>query len=140
MARTYSEDICLADSTSSHTILKSDIYFTHLVPKEEYVNIIIGSGNVIEGTGRAIILFPEGTKFIINNALLSTKSRRNLLSFKDIRRNGYHIETMNEGSHKYLCITTHDLNKKVILEKLPLLSSGLYYTKISAIESHATVN
>ena len=47
---------------------------------------------------------------------------------------------MNEGNHEYLCITTHDLNKKVILEKLPPLSSGLYYTKISAIESHAIVN
>ena len=29
---------------------------------------------------------------------------------------------------------------KVILEKLPSLSSGLYYTKINAIESHAIVN
>ena len=128
------------DSASSHTILRSNIYFTHLVTKEEYVNTIIGSGNVIEGSGRAIILFPGGTKFIINNALLSTKSLKNLLSFKDIRRNGYHIKTMNEKNHKYLCITTHDSNKKVILEKLPSLSSGLYYTKISAIESHATVN
>ena len=108
MARTYSEDICLADSASSHTILKSDIYFTHLVLKEEYVNTIIGSCNVIEGSGRAIILFPRGTKFIINNALLSTKSLRNLLSFKDIRQNGYHVETMNEEDHEYLCITTHD--------------------------------
>ena len=134
MARICNEDVCLANSASSHTILKSDIYFTHLVPKEEYVNTIIGSGNVIEGSRRAIILFPGGTKFIINNALLSTKSLRNLLSFKDIRRNGYHVETMNEGNHEYLCITTHDLNKNVILEKLPSLSSGIYYAKISAIE------
>ncbi|GAV75933.1 hypothetical protein CFOL_v3_19409 [Cephalotus follicularis] len=33
----------------------------------------------------------------ITDALYSTKSRRNLLSFKDIRRNGYHIETTNEN-------------------------------------------
>ena len=37
-------------------------------------NTIIGSHNVIEGSGRVIILFSRGTKFIINNTLLSTKS------------------------------------------------------------------
>ena len=38
----------------------------------------------------------NGTRFHINDALYSSKSTRNLLSYKDIRKNGYHIESMNE--------------------------------------------
>ena len=40
----------------------------------------------------------NGTRFHINDALYTSKSIRNLLSFKDICRNGYLIETMNEGN------------------------------------------
>ena len=43
---------------------------------------------------------------MIEEALYSEKSQRNLLSFKDIHKNGYHIETKNEGNVEYLCITT----------------------------------
>ena len=43
-------------------------------------------------------MLPKGTKLCIDDALYSSKSSRNLLSFKDIRYNGYHIETNNEGS------------------------------------------
>ncbi|XP_070039491.1 uncharacterized protein [Nicotiana tomentosiformis] len=65
---------------------------------------------------------------------------KNLLSFKDIRQNGYHIETTNEGKVEYLYITTIKAEKKYVLEKLPIFSSGLYYTSISIVESHAIVN
>ena len=43
---------------------------------------------------------------MIEEALYSEKSQRNLMSFKDIRKNGYHIETTNESNVEYLCITT----------------------------------
>ena len=43
--------------------------------------------NLIEGSGISNIMLPNGTRFHINNALYSSKSIRNLLSFKDIRRN-----------------------------------------------------
>ncbi|KAG4165094.1 hypothetical protein ERO13_A13G058733v2, partial [Gossypium hirsutum] len=99
-----------------------------------HVNTISGSSKLMEGSGRAIILLPKGTKFIIDDALYSTK--RNLLSFKDIRLNGYHIETMNEKNVKYLYITNVECGKKYVLERLPTFSSGLYYINISAIESH----
>ena len=49
-------------------------------------------------------MFHRGTRFIIDNVLFSTKSRINLLSFKDIRRNGHHIETVNDNGIKYLHI------------------------------------
>ena len=32
----------------------------------------------------------------IDDVLYSCKSQKNLLSFKNIRRNGYHVETTNE--------------------------------------------
>ena len=51
-------------------------------------------------------MLPKGTKICIENTLYSSKSRRNLLSFKDIHYNGYHIETNNEGNEKYLYITS----------------------------------
>ncbi|KAK8340845.1 hypothetical protein V6Z11_A08G127100 [Gossypium hirsutum] len=104
-----------------------------------HVNTISGSSKLIEGSGRAIMLLPKGTKFVIDDALYSTKFQRNLLSFKDIRLNGYHIETMNEKNIEYLYNTNVECGKKYVLERLPTFSSGLYYTHISAIESHVIV-
>ncbi|KAB2062876.1 hypothetical protein E1A91_A10G184000v1, partial [Gossypium mustelinum] len=105
-----------------------------------HVNTRSGSSTLIEGSIRAIILLPKGTKFIIDDALYSTKSQRNLLSFKDIRLNGYHIEIMNEKNIEYPDITNVEYAKKYVLERLLAFSSGLYYTHISAIESHVTTN
>ena len=70
-------------------------YFLDLTLKNPNLCTIYGTTNLIEGSGRANIMLPSGTRFHINDALYSSKSKRNLLSFKDIRRNGYHIETMN---------------------------------------------
>ncbi|KAB2089655.1 hypothetical protein ES319_A03G076200v1, partial [Gossypium barbadense] len=81
--------MCLANSATTHTILKDKKYFSHLKMSNAHVNTISGSSKLIEGSGRAIILLPKGTKFIIDDALYSTKSQRNLLNFKDIRLNGY---------------------------------------------------
>ncbi|KAB2024746.1 hypothetical protein ES319_D06G107100v1, partial [Gossypium barbadense] len=105
-----------------------------------HVNTISGSSKLIEGSGIAIILLPKGTKIFIDDALYSTKSQRNLLSFKDIHLNGYHIETMNEKNIEYQYITNVECGKKYVLKRLPAISSGLYYTHISAIESHVTTN
>ena len=85
-------------------------------------------------------MLPKGTKFCIDDALYSSKSRRNLLSFKDIRSNGYHIETNNEGSEEYLYITSMVLSHKLILEKVPIFSSGLYYTTLRSIEANVVVH
>ena len=86
-------DLCLADSATSHTILKNKKYFSHLINREASVSTITCSAKIIEGSGRANIILPMGAQLEIVDALYSPKSQRNLLSFKDIRRNGYHIET-----------------------------------------------
>jgi hypothetical protein len=122
-AMTSIKDECLEDSGTTNTIIKNKRYFSQLSPTKTHVNIISGISNLIEGSGRAYILLPERTQLIINDALYSSKSRRNLLSFKDIRRNGYHIETMTENNIEYLQITTIKYGLEIILEKMKALSS-----------------
>jgi hypothetical protein len=131
-------DKCLVDSGITNTILKSKKYFSKLSPA--HVNIISDISNLIEDSGRAYILLLERTKLIINDAIYSSKSRRNLLSFKDIRRNGYHIKTMTKNNIEYLQITIIKYGQKIILEKLEALSSGLYCTNINSIESNMVSN
>ncbi|GAV69398.1 hypothetical protein CFOL_v3_12899, partial [Cephalotus follicularis] len=104
------------------------------------VGTISGTSDLIEGFGMTSFVLLNGTQMRITDVLYSTKSRRNLLSFKDIRRNGYHIETTNENGKEYLYITGNASDRKQILEKLPRLSFGLYIMKIRAIESHNVVN
>ncbi|GAV81926.1 hypothetical protein CFOL_v3_25379, partial [Cephalotus follicularis] len=104
------------------------------------VGTISGTLDLIEGSGIANFVLSNGTQMCITDALYSTTSRINLLSFKDIRLNGYHIETTNENDKKYLYITGNASGQKQMLEKLPRLSSGLYIMKIRAIESHNVVD
>ena len=104
------------------------------------VSTISGITNLVEGSGRANIMLPNGTRFHINDSLYSSISRRNLLSFKDIRINGYHIETMNEDYVEYLYITSIISGQKLIMEKLSTFSFGLYHTTIKPIESYIVEN
>jgi len=55
--------------------------------REANVNTISGTTKIIEGSGRAIISLYGGTQLYIHNALYSSKSNRNLSSFRDIRLN-----------------------------------------------------
>ena len=91
-------DICLADCETTHTILREKKYFSNLIVTNASVSTISGTSYLIEGSGRANIMLPNGLRFHINDALYSSKSTRSLLYFKDIRNNGYYIETMNEGN------------------------------------------
>ena len=104
------------------------------------MSTISGTSNLIEGSGRANIMLPKGTRFHINDALYSSKSTRNLLSFKDIRINGYHIETMNDGNKEYLYITSIVSGKKLVVETVLAFSTGLHHTTIKLIESYVVVN
>ncbi|TYJ49830.1 hypothetical protein E1A91_A01G162700v1, partial [Gossypium mustelinum] len=107
---------------------------------DAHINTISGCSKLIEGSRKVNLLLLKGTKFVMDDALFSTKFQRNLLSFKYIRINGYHIETMNEKNIVYLYITNVNCGKKCVLERLLTFSSGLYYTHISAIEAHVTTN
>jgi hypothetical protein len=139
-ALTNIRDEYLTDSGITNTILKNKKYFYQLSPADTYVNTISDISNLIEVSERAYILLHEWTKLIINDALYSSKSRNFLLSFKNIRRNGYHIEIMTENNIEYLQITTIKYGQKIILEKLEALSSGLYCTNISSMELNMDSN
>ena len=127
-------DICLVDSATTHTILRGQKYFSHITLVEANVNTISGPIDLIDGSGRATIMLPCGMIFHINDALYSVRSRRNMLSFKDIRHNGYHIETTYDNNKAYLCITHIVSSHKLVVEKSPTFSLGLYYTTITTIE------
>ena len=75
------EDICLIDSGITPTILKNKKYFSHLSMDKINVTKIFGSTNMIEGFGRAIVIFPKGTILIISNAMVSPKSKSNYVEF-----------------------------------------------------------
>jgi len=107
---------------------------------EVNVSTISSTTNIIEGSERVIVLLPKDTRLHIKNAFYSPKSNRNFLSFKDIRLNGYHIETNNEGDIEYLYITQIESNIKCVLEKLLAFSYGLYCIYSNAIETHVIVN
>ena len=99
------DDVCLVDCATTHTILRDKRYFLELTLIKDNVSTISGTTNLVEGSRRANITLSNGIRFHINDASYSSKSKRNLLNFKDIRRNGYHIETMNEDHVEYLYIT-----------------------------------
>ena len=74
-----------------------------------------------------------GTELIIEDALMYPDSTRTLLSYKDIRRNSFHIDTHNDNKDEYLFITKNDGYNKKLLEKIPSLSIGLYFTYIKLV-------
>jgi peptide/histidine transporter 3/4 len=127
------EETCLADSGTTNTILRETKYFESINKNPGNIMTIAGCGPNIVGSGRATIILPMGTTLIINEALLYPESTRTLLSFKDIRANGFHIETDDDDNGKeYLIITKRDENGKHVVERLPSFATGLYYTKIVA--------
>ncbi|GJW52752.1 disease resistance CC-NBS-LRR class family protein [Tanacetum coccineum] len=82
-----------------------------------------------------ILTVADSPVFLINNAIFSPKSSRNLLSFGDIYLNGYDTQTTTIENEKYL----HIIDKSNVLEKLPMLHSGLHYTYLSMEESHMVI-
>ncbi|KAM2806532.1 hypothetical protein COP1_047150 [Malus domestica] len=128
---------CLVDSATTHTILLERHYFTNFIPKKTPLTTLSGLSNLIEGYGKTRIMLSNGTILTIKEALYSPRSRRTLLSFKDIRDNQYHLETTEDHGSEFLCITSYEYGQKHIHEKLERLLSGLYITTIRGIEAHS---
>ena len=99
------EEVCLVDSCTTNTILRESTYFQTLKKSKGNVTTIAGRDAVIVGSGRATITLPMGTQLEIEDALLYLDSTRTLLSFKDIRKNGFHTETHSVNNEEFLLIT-----------------------------------
>ena len=105
-------DICIFDNGTTHTILKDKKNFSKIKPTRTVVNTITGHVDLIEGIGMAHFTLPNGTKITINNALFSPRSKRNLLSSKDIYSHGFDTQSFTEGTMKYMCLTTSKFGKR----------------------------
>jgi hypothetical protein len=88
---------------------------------------------LIVGSGRATITVPMGTQITIEDALLYLDSTRTLLSFRDVCKNGFHVETHHDHKEEFLLFSKHMGFAKQIREKIPSLQTGLYYTYIKLV-------
>jgi uncharacterized protein YbaR (Trm112 family) len=124
------EEMCLVDSCIINTILRKTKYFQTLIKRMENILTIAGRDTCIVGSGKATIILLMGTQITIDNALLYPDSTRTLLSYRDICKNRLHIVTHEENNTEFLLITKTNRDGYNILERIPSLLSGLYYTYI----------
>jgi hypothetical protein len=73
------------------------------------------------------------TQVTIENVLLYPDSTRTLLSYRDIYKNILHVITHEENNEKFLHIIKKNEDGHDILQRIPFLPSGLYYTYIKFI-------
>jgi len=85
---TNDDDLCIADNATTHTILKSNKFFSCLLMREVNVSTISGTTNIIEGSRRTIVLLPRGTRLDIKNSLLK-------IQYKLIKFQGYSSKWMS---------------------------------------------
>ena len=109
---------CLVDSGTTHTILRHRQLFLWMTPSRSSVTTMAGPSQLIHGRGPAQFMLPNGTTLNVTEALYAPRAGRTLLSFKDIRANGFHVKTHCENGQKFLCITSNDYGHKRVLEKL----------------------
>ena len=86
------------------------------------------------------LFLPNGTILHINDALLSTRQKKNLLNFRDVRQNEYHLETINVNNKACHYITYYKMRIRIIHEKLEASNLGLYCVLIRVIESYAIMS
>jgi hypothetical protein len=131
------EEMCLVDSCTINTILREMKYFQTFTKRTRNILTIAGRDTFIVGSGKATIILPMGTQVTIENVLLYPDSICTLLSYRDIRKNRLHIVTHEENNKEYPQITKANEDGYDILERIPSLLSGLYYTYIKLV-SHVT--
>lgn len=127
------EELCLVDSGTTNSILREIKYFQTLNKSKGNVMTIAGRDAIVIGSGQAIITLPMGTQITMEDALLYPESTRTLLSYRDIRRNGFHIDTHEDNDEECLLITKNNGYGKQLVEKILSLPSGLYYTYIKSV-------
>lgn len=87
---------CLAYIMITHTTLHEQHYFTNFIPKNAPLTTLWSSSNLIDGYENADLMLSNGTKLTLKETFYSLYYERTLLSFKDIRENKDHIETIEE--------------------------------------------
>lgn len=72
------ESLCLPGSSTTHTILKNQKYFSHLKLAKASVKTIFDASDLIKSSENANIVLTNGTRLIISDAMFSNISKRNL--------------------------------------------------------------
>ncbi|KAJ1283953.1 hypothetical protein BS78_03G166800 [Paspalum vaginatum] len=126
-------ELCSVDSCTTNSILKETKYFQTLTKRQGNVLTIAGRDAMIDGCGRATITLLIGTQITIEDALLYPDSMCTLLSFRDIRQNGFHIETHDDNNEEFLLITKNSKYGAQTIEKISSFPSGLYYAYIKPV-------
>jgi peptide/histidine transporter 3/4 len=109
-------------------------YFQTLKKREGNIMTIAGRDTLIVGSRRATITLSMGMQITIEDALLYPDSTRTLLSFKNVRKNGLHVETHMDNKEEFLLFTKLTGYGKQIHEKISSLQTGLYYIYIKPID------
>jgi len=127
------EELCLVDSGTTNSIVREIKYFHTLRKSKGNVMTITGHDAIVIGSGQAMVTLPRGTQITIDDALLYPDSTRTLLSYRDIRKNGFHVDTHEDNAEEFLLIIKCNRYGKQIIEKIPSLPFGLYYTYIEPV-------
>jgi hypothetical protein len=127
------EEMCLMDSCTINSVLRDKFFFQTLTKRAGNVLTIMGRNAKIVGYGRAIVAFFNGTQVTIEDALLYPDSTHTLISFRDIRKSVLHISTYEDSNEEFLLITKSSRYGHEVLERIPSLLLGLYYTYINLI-------
>ena len=98
----------------------------------------MGSNQIEEGHGPATITLPQGTTIHIKSAVYAPNATRNLISFRDIRENGYHIHTSQDQNQEVIHIVTNTSDGMLIKETLFAYPLGFYVTQLNAF--HSTIH
>ena len=112
------------------------MYFYAFVNEKDMYATIARSSNLIKGFERTTLVLLNGASLDITNVLYSPKFRRNLLRFKNICLNRYHLKTADKGGKEYLYTTRFVPCQKYMLESFPCMFSWLYCIHIKVMESH----
>lgn len=137
----FEEDThCIVDSGTSHTILRDRAYFRRITPSQRKVTTIMGQHQLEEGYGPATLQLPRGTIIHIESAIFAPKATRNLLSFKDIRKNRLHIQTAYYDSKEVLQLVTRTPTGIQVRETLNALPYGFYSTQAYCYHTGNEIN
>ena len=133
------ENFYLPDSATTHTTLCGNHFFSSVTLRKANVHRMLGPVEIIDCSRNTIIVLPNCTTLHIEDALLSGRLKRNLLNFKVVHYNGYHLETVNEQNKECLYINSYKMAQNTILEKFEALVMELYCVFILAIKSYSTM-
>ncbi|KAL3683038.1 hypothetical protein R1sor_001060 [Riccia sorocarpa] len=132
--------LCIIDSGATHTILNKPCYFKHGF-KGKNLSIDTLAGPIRgEGIGHAQVELPNKTIINIPDAIYSSKSPRNLLAFRTLRENGYHLMTGEDVGKDVLQLIQHGINGIRYADTFPSMGNKLYSTRIEPVLPIYTVN